>query len=374
MVNEALKQYLLIAGVDYEHPSANFVDFGIFCSNRRRRIVEAETSNDNLKFTTINFRSGELAVTDVTYAGGKKVEKNSVTRSFQPISMSNYDKFIGRDGAHHYRFKEGQWGVASILNVYSAIKDIGATSPGSLREVSIFSHAGMGGPILVNSYDNRMAMMPIPSTGSAPTTTLVTAKGTMRDPDDMDARAEYDFVPPTLEPSGRAQFRSAFATDGFLWLWGCSFPHVIHHILTAIEKSKDFKPSGLDPEEVLTLERLNGTDIRHLDKFLRPLFGTSLTPGSPIRIKFKYLKHFLCTYNQASYAARLADASNRTVRAAPLGTYAVYEKPSTRLPLMKVEARMARHLSLYKEYLGMSFDPESRRYALYTPGATCPVP
>jgi hypothetical protein len=365
----AMRQYVLVAGVDYEFKR---VDFRILCDNRRKRIVDSNSTRTDLRFTTIDFRGGETVVTDVTYPGGKKIEKSSRTRTFTTVTRASYTRVTFPDGSTHNRFKPGQWGTASILDVYSTVREIATSTPGTLAELSFFSHGWMGGSILVNSDDDRTALVPVPSVGTAPGIVLLTASGTMRDPDDMDPRPQYDFVAPTMDAAALGLFQKAFAADGFVWLWGCSFPKVVHHVLTAMERSSDYKSTGLADDDVLRLTNLNAEDVAYLEVFLMPLLGPFPAPRSTVTVKFKYLKYFACAANQSSFAARMADASKVPTRAAPLGTYADYD--TGKLALMSVYSGFSAHFMFYRNYLGMSFDPEGHRYGVYTPDTSCPMP
>jgi len=364
-----VKQYVLVAGVDYEFKGVNFRQL---CDNRRQRITAANAGRTDLRFTTIDFRAGETVVTDVTYPAGRKVETSSRPQSFTPITRASYASVSYADGSTHNRFKPGQFGTASMLDVYSIVREIGTNGPRTLVELDIFSHGWMGGPILVNSDDDRTAVVPVPSVGGAPSLVLLTATGTMRDPDDMDPRPQYDFLPPTMDAAALVLFRKAFAVDGVVWLWGCSFPKVVHHLLTAIERSSGYKSAGLGNDDILTLTNLTTDDADYLEVFLKPLLGPFPAPRSRVTAKFKYLRYFVCTATRSSFAAQIADASNVATRAAPLGTYAEYD--GGRLPLMNVFSGFTAHFTFYRNYMGMTFDPEGRRYGVYIPATSCPPP
>jgi hypothetical protein len=94
--------------------------------------------------------------------------------------------------------------------------------------------------------------------------------------------------------------------------------------------------------------------------------------SSSISIAFKHLKLAICRANRSCYAAALADAAQVSVPAAPVGTYAEYDSGGDRL--MNVYRNFTAHFAFYKNYMGFTFDPEGRRYAVYAPGVSCPVP
>ena len=150
-----MKHYILVAGVDYEFHG---VDFRVLADNRRKLLTQANSAKADLRFTTFDFRAGTVVVTNVTYPGGVKTESASQTTPFKPIGPANYDEVTSASGAKHKVFKNGQTGIASILDVYAKVREIGAADPGTLAELSFLSHGWMGGPILVNSYDDRQAI------------------------------------------------------------------------------------------------------------------------------------------------------------------------------------------------------------------------
>ncbi|MGA4538446.1 hypothetical protein ACPA54_00460 [Uniformispora flossi] len=366
-----MKQFVLVAGVDFEFQG---VDFRSLCDNRRKRIVAANTAKVELRFTTMDFRSGEVVRTDVAYPSGAKVETSKTIAKFDPVGKSSYETVTFPDGSRHTRFKSGQFKVLSITDVYAAVRAIGSgPDPGSLAELHFFSHGWMGGPILVDSDDDRTALVPTPGPGGAVSFTRLMLTGmTMRDPDDKDPRAQFDFVAPTMDKPALAEFRKAFAKDGLVWLWGCSFPLVVHHILTAIERSSAYQSSGLGDDVELTLTGLNNEDVDFLERFLKAHIGPFPKPRTTVKVPFKWLKFWACQANQSAFAAQIAAATGVETRAAPLGTYADYD--TGKLPLMHVFPSFTAHFTFYKNYLGMDFDPESRHYGITRPGTTCPVP
>jgi len=364
-----MKHYILVAGVDYEFHG---VDFRVLADNRRKLLTQANSAKADLRFTTFDFRAGTVVVTNVTYPGGVKTESASQTTPFKPIGPANYDEVTSASGAKHKVFKNGQTGIASILDVYAKVREIGAADPGTLAELSFLSHGWMGGPILVNSYDDRQAILPLPSTGSAPTEMLMTITGTNRDPDDHDPRGQFDFVAPTMDAPSLATFRKAFASDAIIWLWGCAFPRVVHHLLWAMERAPTYKSTGLADDDQLVMDAVTKDDVDYLETFLAPLIGR-FPSRSTITVKFKYLKYAVCAMNAQGYAWQICEAAQVPTRSAALGTYADYDQSGPN-PLMSVDAGFSAHFAFYKNYLGFSFDPDGRHYAIYTPGRACTAP
>jgi hypothetical protein len=363
-----VRTHIIVAGVDWEFAG---VDFQVLATNRRRYLTRRNTAKADLRFLMMDVRAGQVTRVDVTYPGGTKTETATVVATFDPVTRASYGTFTDAAGVTHTGFKAGQFGVMSVTDVYAAVREVGQNAPGTLHELSFFGHGWMGGLILVNSWDNRTPVVPVPATGGAPTTVAVTLGPTQRDPDDKDSRIAYDFVAPTQDATALALFKAAFASDGFSWLWGCAFPRVIHHAMWAMEGAKGYSSSGTGDETVLVLDRVVKEDVDYLDGFLVPLLKKPFPSRSTVTTKFKFLKYVFCAANASCYAAQLATATGKPVRAALLGTYAEYDTPTN---LMHVHSGFTAHVAFYRNYVGMAMDPEGRGYGIYPPGLTCAVP
>jgi hypothetical protein len=361
-----MKQFILVGGMDYELTGA---DFDVLCQNRMKRIILSNKKQEELTFQIFDVRHGTIAKNVVTYPKGKKVETKSSSTSFDSVSAANYVSPVKAGQENH--FKNGQVAnIMSITDVYQAVRDIGAsaTDKNTLMELSFFSHGWMGGPILVNSFDDRSTTDP---PGSPPDL----AGLTVRDPDDRDARAALDFISPTMDAAALTDFQNAFHTDGFIWIWGCSFPKLVHTVLTKIERNKNYKSSGVSDETVFTFNNFETDEINQLLKpiLVPTLPATTFANKSKIELKFKFIKFLMCRLNMSTYAFIIALNSKVKTYAAPLGTYSDYET-GVKLPLMVVYPGFISHFNFYKTYLGFSFDPEGRKYGEYLPTFTCTTP
>lgn len=358
-----MKQFILVAGVDYEFKGVNF---RVFCDNRLKRIVAANKAKDELKFQIFDFPKGEILTVEITYPGGKQTKKETKLSPFKSISAANYDSTVS-GGETHYRFKDGQRDVMSIVDIYEAVRRIGVSAPNTLAELSIFSHGWMGGPILVNSFDDNTMTINMPMVG---TLTFSLPAG-MRDPDDKDARIK-DFRFPTMDAAELGNFQKAFESNGFVWIWGCAFPRLVHEILHKIEHHPTYKSSGLGDNELFQIKNFNAAQADLLESLIKSDIGGPFPDKKNIVIKFKFLKHFFCKITQASYLHHMAVNSKVKTFGAVMGTYSEYD--SGALPLMSVHAGFGKHFTFYKNYLGFDYDPEGRKYGAYKPGFTCPAP
>ncbi|MEU8133891.1 hypothetical protein [Streptodolium elevatio] len=367
-----MKQFVLVAGFDYEFTG---VDFRQLCENRRKRIITANKAREELRFTILDFRAGETVEIAVTYPGGVKQEAKKQTATFRPVGRSSYHTVTAPDGTTHVRFKPGQFDTLSILDMYGAVVAIGTNAPGTLAELSVFSHAWAGGPILVNSDNDRSVVVPAPPSigGGGGTVTVALGSTTLRDPDDRDPRVELDFVPPTMDAGDRALFAKAFAKDALVWLWGCQATEAVHNVLNRLERSKEYRITGLGDEDEVTLTNLAPKSVDFLEAVLLPLLkATFPKPRSTVTLKFKFVKFFACAANRMSYAAHIADVAKVETRAAPMGTGANYDGGA--LPLMHVDPVYAAHFTFYRNYLNRKFDPDGRNYMIFVPGEGCAKP
>jgi hypothetical protein len=361
-----MRQFILVAGVDYEFHG---VDFRLFCDNRRKRLVARSKKTEDLTFRILDIRKGEVITHELTFPKGKQVEKvTKLTPSpFKSIGKANYDSTVVA-GETHYRFKEGQRDKMSILDVYRTVQQVGVDAPGTLAELSIFSHAFMGGPILVNSFDDGIVNLTLSFLGGTFPFSLPSGA---RDPDDMDPRAAKDFVAPTMTAAALANLQAAFSPDGFIWIWGCAFPRLVHEMLHKIERHPSYRDRGVADDEVFKITNFDSAHADTLEAWLLPERGP-IPDKKKIEIEFKFLKHFFCKITEASYTHALARNAQVKVFGGLMGTYSDYDQGS--LPLMSVHKGFARHFAFYQNYLGFGFDPEGRKYGEYKPAFVCTPP
>lgn len=360
-----MKTIILVAGIDYEFKG---VDFRVLCNRRMEKLLRKNTKNEDMVFKIFDFRKGEVVTHESFYSGGLRTVK-STSLSPPPFSQitkkTNYEKALGSDGEPHYTFKDGQRGTMSILDVYKAVQKVGVDAPNTLFELSFFSHAWMGGPILVNSNDDGRF-----STGNIQLRLL---SSNARDPDDMDPRVK-DFSAPTMDARALANFQTAFHSDGYVWIWGCAFVEELNRILCKIENHPSYRASGLGNNTVFEFTNLNAGQVELLEKWLGSELDGPFPDKGKVKISFKFLKHFFCKFTTASYSHHIAKAAKVKTFGAVMGTDAGYDTGAG-LPLMSVSrTRWARHINFYKEYLGFSFDPEGRFYGEYSPEFNCTAP
>jgi hypothetical protein len=352
---------VLVAGFDYQQEG---VDFAAIALNRMRLLIrrhEAAQRAANAplgrmiqtapRFVLFDCRSG--LVRHATATARAKWTWTELAR-FKPVGPANYSSRT--DGRHV--FDTDQAGTLSITDVYEHVRGIGKTEPGSLGELSFLSHGWMGGPILVNSWDGAGAATHA------------------RDPNDKDARMWKDFVAPTTDDTSRAEFRSAFAGDGHVWVWGCAFANGPRQLMHRVLSSAKYRHAPLGrisgaEKFRLTFEREHAEAFFQYDSFF-PNRGADNEYPLTFERTFAEIKAYFGR-QLGTYCKAIAGAAGVPCFGALPGTYADYERGVAQ-PVMVIPTRkppyaddFTRPIQLYTTYLGVHLDAEGRHYASYAP-------
>ncbi len=191
----------------------------------------------------------------------------------------------------------------------------------------------------------------------------------------MDPRATKDFIPPTMDAKSLENFQKAFHHDGYIWIWGCAFPRLVHEMLSKIERHPSYKNSGVGDDVVFKITNFNLHQANYLEDWIKRDLGAPFPDKKNIEIKFKFLKHFFCLMTTSSYAHEIAKQTKVKVFGGVMGTWTEQDSGAP-LPLMRVHSApfSRRHFTFYKNYLGFDFDPEDRNYGEYSPGFICTKP
>ena len=162
------------------------------------------------------------------------------------------DDFV--DGAFQQDRNEAK-SVISLADVYSSIR---AAPASSVLEISIFSHAYLGGPILVDSNDQSNIKAAPGELADKHGLSLVG----QRDPSDKDGRSLKDFNPdmgdkPGPGPKTNLQiFAERFDTKGTFRVWGCNMGHHENSLIAQMRRNSLFKrllgggPSPADTDKI----------------------------------------------------------------------------------------------------------------------------
>lgn len=336
------KRYLFVASFDHEDATHNL---SVYCINRIKRILRKTKRADldpMISFSLLDVKEGKIKNFDVS--GTKRVWTDVST--FTPVTRANY---TGR------YFDKSPVGVMSITDVYEFVRNIGRTDPGTVKELNFFGHGWHGGPILVNSKDNS---------GTA-----------ARDPNDKDGRSSKDFRSPNMSAAALSELSSAYASDGFTWLWGCVFAAAPFQVLHRLLKNRVYQSGKLKDSDLIRLDFTN----THANQFFAsvPSFFPAQRADGTFPLSFHRslndIKDLCKLMVDAGYCKRIATATNRKCYGALPGTYSDYEK-RVRLPLMLVPTSVPPYsdnfrpfLNFYKKHMGLSLDPEGRGYGEHNP-------
>ncbi len=353
----ATQHFILVAGFNYENDkNPTFLQS---CNNRMTRTLEKASAPESMIFTLFDVAGGTVTQSKVD----PKTKRRGWTKlqTFTAVTRANYSSFkVGVE--NHFDTKPA--GIMSITDVYKFVEDIGASSDkGTVEELNFFSHGWMGGPILVNSFD------PTSDDPSQP-----------RNPNDKDARIFKDFVPPTMDATALVNFNTAFAGDGFVWTWGCSFARAAHVVLSQLFKTSKYRttpPAKIKDTDKFTLDFSEDAKTPSPTDDFNTIVNTLLPGGKKsgrsytITVTFKQIKDLFHLELDSAYAAVLASSTNITGIGAMPGTYADTEK-NVRLPQMLVPQRMPPYdddlsatVKFYTTFMGMSLDPENRGYGQF---------
>ncbi len=111
----------------------------------------------------------------------------------------------------------------SIVHAYRYVQDLGVAAAGSLLRFDIFSHAWVGGPIMIDTWQ-------------APDFDAGGAREGERDPGDKDGRSK-DFSSTNM--TRRGDFKKAFAADAVAKMWGCQATTDNRALVRAAAGAKD---------------------------------------------------------------------------------------------------------------------------------------
>lgn len=115
-------------------------------------------------------------------------------------------------------------GCISITHIYRYIEEQGRTFPGTLAELSIFSHAWHGGPIIFNTDERAEYKIGHPH-----------SLYPQRDPLDTDGRFWKDFN--AVNSFDSVAFPAAFRIDALIKIWGCLAIESFRNMINAARRA-----------------------------------------------------------------------------------------------------------------------------------------
>ncbi|MHA4844608.1 hypothetical protein ACX0G7_10610 [Flavitalea antarctica] len=348
-----MKQYFIsVAGYDFANGGVNFP---FIADKRRLDLLSRNPSWQNdadVIFVRMDVKAGTI---ERNISNGSTRNWTVESSGFTPISRGNH-----YSGNH---FKSADTSVMSITDCYRYVSNIGASEPGTVKEFGILGHGWFGGPVLVNSFQRSQ----YEANG---------AEASLRDPWDKDGRTK-DFFTQNMNDADWQNFRRAFASDGYCWVWGCLFSRAYFDTLYKIMQTSAFrnKQMGNHADTDTFTIAVNATFVSnyyHVDPLFFPASRSELSFTRSLADIKKFLKRGI----RRSYPGRFTADTAIECRAAYLGTYSDYERVhaghSVRHTVMVIPRHMGaygcdftRTINFFKTYLNQQEDPESRGYAIY---------
>jgi len=387
------KQVILVAGFDYENAQ---IDFSAMCTYRMQQLTK-KFAGQQVRFTIFDVGQGTVqswepdakgkviqsdtthivVVKNPAFDGIKDLRMVLVTEpkySFTAVTSDNFSDWAD-DTVTYKHFDQKQAGIMSITDIYEYLRQIGAgKDAGTVVECSFFSHGFWGGPVLVNSSD---ATFDDPSKP--------------RDPNDKDPRYYKDFEPKVMDADALAQFKKAFAKDGFTWGWGCLFAKVYNIIIAEIFRNPTFKSNkdlkDTDKFELeYSLDKDEKDGAKRFDEIKDTLkaYGKLNKSGDfDVKMTMKDIKDVFKKALDDTFAQKLATVTNLASFGAFTGTYAdpfdglmSVIQDNDKTEWVKVEKKkkhpepfhtFSKTIDFYIKYLGRTKDPEDRGYCKYIP-------
>lgn len=414
------EEVVLVSGVNYPHKRGKIHDgFSLYC---KRIAPKLHKKYPAAKITVFNFFSG----TQEEYQfKGTALAKPKVVTTFGALDAKNYRFTVdkGDDAKEKYVVKEPASGghttyfpgisdihatkdvkktdylkafkkhklkevSISIRDVYEYIESLGKSAKGSLKELHVFSHAWIGGPILANSREYFEPNV-------AGTSVWLNDSKFL----DKDGRPE-DFDTGYTVLGSLPDFKAAFAKDTLSMIWGCNAYASPKQIVNQTINSKHFKAMVKDPGKKLLELVYNSQDWGEdtedefhelvLDK--APYTTGKKSEKKSLKDIIKILKKML----DGTYMKALAKGSGNQVLGALPGTYAnLDQRYQTKFGLLLMHVPLGKKykdyvddkdfskgyvnflpiLKFYHDHLAVSFKPDGeydkktygRGYAAYGP-------
>ncbi|OUL60339.1 hypothetical protein [Flavobacterium sp. AJR] len=298
----ALKQYILVAGIDY-HTGNSFIKY---CNDYKSKVIANNKAKDDLTFIIIDLK-GTIEIIE----NGKSVS----IKNFDKISKSNYPAAKG-----HAFDALGKSNYITKKSIYELVDEIGLNKSTTLQELNIFSHAYPGGPILGNSSQS--------------------------DAIDLDMRISdiknkiFDF----------ANFKKAFTNDGMVKIWGCQSHPPFNYLIKKIMQNPKYKKDGTtaDTQEFIVND-IAVPNHEVLSKYIEAKNYTKLSNGT-IKLTLSQVKKIFSTSYCTNYAAWLAYSVDVKVQYSLPATYASFGSPE----LFRISDDTKMNVPFFEKYLGIS--------------------
>lgn len=313
-------KYILFAELDYPGHVNGYKltgDFMAYFTKRKKEIIAGNKSS-TIEITTISLLQGKFI--KETIVNGKMDSID--TKDYASITLStNYTRLTRTPQNPMYEFN----GFNPIKKqyIYKLIEDIGTASPNTLKEFYIYSHAYFDGSILTDSDGNYLA-------------------------NDNDFRRNNI-------TAINSSFGLAFAADGKMVVWGCSFPKLLNLLFSRYRKKSKYTLSPVDDTEIFSYPA-NHFQQQEVTDFVNKFLDATYVLNKKIDLSFFQIKNIAAGQFLLTYAANLA--KNYTIKV--VGTLPANYANIT--PNFHISPDVTANVNFYKNHLGISLE---NNYSIY---------
>ncbi len=303
--SKVIKNYILVSGLDYH----DIWSFKKYADKEKTRILSNINSKETLVIYNIDILSGKITITE-----DKKTKK-----------VIDYDEITKKNYAIGHSFDSlGKTNYITKDVIYKIIEEISIKDPNSLKEVHVFSHAYWNGPILANTSES--------------------------DPIDIDMRREDVLVQGTY-------FNNSMDVNGFVKIWGCSFPRDLNYFFSRIRKNPSYSSSKpIKDSEIFSYKSNHFVKTECID-IINDSLSKTFKLSDKIQLTFKEIKKIAAIQYRLVFAGYLAKYGDINVYAALPATYAEI------VPTFIISSKTSSNVEFYTQHMGIKTD--SGNYGLY---------
>jgi len=356
--NQQMKYYCIVAGIDYPSSSGKYgTKLLKYARDRVTFLHKKQKGKEEATFVIFDFLTGNKIVYESRLVRSVRTLSKPKTYSMKDaVSYSkNYPTCKAQKIRRFYVLKGKSY--YSILDVYREIEAAGRdpVMAGKLEEFSIFSHAYIEGPVLMNS-DEWLRYNP--ATGMC--SDLDAAKRvTVRDPRDHDGRPS-DFTSGSV--INLADFKKAFSPTGICWNWGCFASDLPFQLIIKLTAAKNFKLSGMSDAEKITLWFSSSELKKWQTDYDEDGYVVPQKKVKFVTKTFKEIKEIYQDFLDSSYTQAMAKATGRPTYGAAPGTGSSF---TPRVQVSTGSRHTRNLLKFYKNYFSLDTDPEGKNYLKY---------
>lgn len=349
---------IFICGVDYDYIVRGLkpgrpVDWTQTSKSRERQLLR-EIGSRPLIFVTFDIPRG--IIVERNYEARSGEPKTTKRDEWKPISEKQYT-VAKSGGLQHVVFTGKASDHLCAHVIYKQILSLVEARSAKILELSIFSHAYADGPILANTNPFER----VRRVGGE--NVLVNISGTIpgvRDPDDFDFRPADFSVDGGQSESNLQRWRTAFASEGYSWVWGCNEDHRMKILMRAMKAGRPVVTRSTKSTAKIIVP-LKSYQLEALTEISKDLVSLTEKKGT-YEITFGRFLAEVGRRLKGTYAQKLANGTGRTVYSAAPGTAATYARNQVDMIL---DTHSSEIVQIYKSIFGRRVDPRNLGYIEY---------